>query len=140
VPSLISIVDDILNTEDPRADYAASYANAAWVLRANMQVLAKCKIADWADELVISGWVRKTVEKWSWSEVALEGAVALVGLRQVVFRRSPIICGIKYLTFFQHCSSHSNYQQRAQLASRFASLSLARTSTERTSTPRIESH
>ncbi|EIN06636.1 hypothetical protein PUNSTDRAFT_90339 [Punctularia strigosozonata HHB-11173 SS5] len=76
-PSLVSIVEKVLITNDPKADYAASPANAAWVLRSCMSALVKRDKTDWEPDKYVSCWVRKVVEKWSWSEVALEGVVKL---------------------------------------------------------------
>lgn len=78
---LVHIVDQTLNSQDPRAEYERTYANSAWVIGACTQVLSERPVTEWADAVEITAWTSKIVQKWGWSSRALEGLAPLVRSR-----------------------------------------------------------
>jgi U3 small nucleolar RNA-associated protein 20 len=77
-PLLVPIIECLLDTSDPGADWQTSHANAAWVIGTCMHALSRCQSAPWDTQVDLSAWTKKTVDRWSWSEMVLKGLVALL--------------------------------------------------------------
>jgi U3 small nucleolar RNA-associated protein 20 len=78
---LVSIIERMLDTEDPKSDFEQSFANSAYVLGSCMQTLAKESPNDWTHKVDILSWTRSCIEKWAWSKVVLDGLVELIRAR-----------------------------------------------------------
>jgi U3 small nucleolar RNA-associated protein 20 len=77
-PLLVPIIECLLDTSDPGADWQTSHANAAWVIGTCMHALSRCQSASWDTQVDLSAWTKKVVDRWSWSEIVLKGLVALL--------------------------------------------------------------
>ena len=77
-PFLVRITERALETEEPRADYEASYANSAWVIGACMSCIAGQPAKEWADKVDLVRWTTRVVEQWAWSARPLEGVTSLL--------------------------------------------------------------
>lgn len=80
---LAKIIEVMLRTSEPKADYEETYANSAWILGSCMQALAKRPLGEWEERIDLETWLRTAVEKWGWSDVVLGGVVDLVRARWV---------------------------------------------------------
>jgi len=79
LPSLlVPIVERLLETSNPDADWQTSYANAAWVIGTCMHALSRCPSTSWQTHVDLTAWTTKIVDRWSWSGVVLKGLVALI--------------------------------------------------------------
>lgn len=76
---LVGIVQRMLDAPDPEASWNASHVNAAWVLWTCMHTLAASQNDSWRQQVDLARWTRTVVQRWSWSQCALNG---LVGLTQ----------------------------------------------------------
>ncbi|KAI0667027.1 armadillo-type protein [Trametes maxima] len=78
---LVHIVGKVLADEDPRSQYAATYANSAWVIGASIECLSRRPVSEWADTVDVVSWTKKIVGRWGWSSRALGGLGSLVRAR-----------------------------------------------------------
>lgn len=78
---LVGIVQRMLDAPNPVESWKSSHANAAWVLWACMHTLAASKDDSWRQQVDLGKWTSTVVQRWSWSQCALNGLAGLTQLR-----------------------------------------------------------
>lgn len=128
-PPLITILFQTLEQEDPKADYARSPENAAWVLQGCLKALSSLRDAD-LQGLDAVDLVLKAVHGWGWSAAVLEGVTSLISRRFAVrgnnasnshlrmrIRRSNEALRIEFETLYRSLSSSiSSHKRNLRLA------------------------
>ncbi|KAI0045527.1 hypothetical protein FA95DRAFT_1561038 [Auriscalpium vulgare] len=77
--ALATIAEHMLMAEDVDDGFRNSPANSTWVLASCMHELSLRKPATWPKSIDLRMWTEKVLEKWYWSEAALESLVDLIG-------------------------------------------------------------
>ncbi|TFY83749.1 hypothetical protein EWM64_g255 [Hericium alpestre] len=77
-PTLIQLVEQTIDTQDPQGDYQASSANAGWVLASCLRELSKQKPSAWEKLTDLPTWIDKVLERWHWHEDVMFSLVELV--------------------------------------------------------------
>ncbi|KAI0035598.1 armadillo-type protein [Vararia minispora EC-137] len=111
--ALTFTIQNLLQTPDPRTEFAATSANATWALAACLKALAIRKNTSWKEVVDLSAWYAVILEKWAWAEGVIEAFGQVVNTAYVCEN-----CLITMLTIHilaSHIISHSHLLREAIL-------------------------
>ncbi|KAI0302300.1 armadillo-type protein [Multifurca ochricompacta] len=82
LPLLCKTIAEVLDAPDPKENYQNYPATASWVLGSCLRTLATLPHVKWAHHANVVAWTEKVLQRWTWSEIVLDGLAELI-------RKSP---------------------------------------------------